>query len=209
MKRSLLRILVVIFASCASQKNSVKKLLVHKDFNQTEASEINKLVNYFETGIKKPQTNLNSSYLRFFQYTALRPDSISNVLFDKAELKQHLNKLSKTTKNELWVTSKTTAYRSYDGVKFDEPIIYNSFSINTSGKYLALLKSLSDKDVKTYVNRILAAGDLPSSFIFRSLIIDYDEQRTVDFKADYWRIIITIQYLSDLNEYYTYSELFN
>ncbi|MFD2825545.1 hypothetical protein ACFSYG_03610 [Leeuwenhoekiella polynyae] len=184
-------------------------MLLHQGFDHTEASEMNTLVDYFETGIKKPQTNLNTSYLRFFQYTALRPDSITKILFDKVELKEQLNRLSLSTKKELWVNSKATAYRSYNGVRFDEPIIYNSFSINTSGKYLALLKRLSDKDVKTYVSKVLAAGDLPPSFIFRSLIINYDEQRTIAFKANYWRLIIAIQYLSYLNEYYTYSELSN
>ena len=176
---------VFIFTAfaCSEKDSNMESLLTSNGFNNSEAQEIKKLVDYFETETDINKSDLKKSYILFMDITALSPDSLANQIFNKTEFRQQINNLPKSVKSDLWQLINGTAYMSYDMVKFKEPINYKSLDIKTSGRYINLLKSIPEKEVQNYVEDILKTGGLPTSFTYRSLVINFQDKKTVDFIA--------------------------
>ncbi|SDG65095.1 hypothetical protein [Psychroflexus sediminis] len=209
MNRFLFFLMLFLSVNCFSQNNDIISLLTKNDFSKSEAKELQKLINYFESegGIK--ESDLKNSYVNFIYVTSLYPDSLATQIFEKTKFRKRFNDIPNSLKSDLWQLYEGTAYMSHDRVEFKEPIKYQSYGIRINGRFINLLKTISDKRVQKYVERITETGDLPTSFIYRNIILDYREINNIDFESDYWRLINTIQFLTQLNEYYDYSDLSN
>jgi len=206
---SILSFLIIV--SCSSKQESFNSLSNKQAFNNSDIESIKSIIEYFESKVGINKDELSKSYLLLFEQTVLNSDSIFNNVFVKGNLRSFISGLPKSVKSEIWTTNKATAYRSYDNMKFAEPIYYDSFDINPRGKYIELLKEISkeDRSIKFYVDEIILSGCLPSYFIISDLVFGNKDNKGIDLESDYWRMIIAIHYFTMLEEEYRYMELSN
>jgi hypothetical protein len=181
------------------------------NFDKNEIQHIHPLVEYVESSIGINQSDIYNSYLSYFQEESLNYDTVIFHVFTKTELRKTINSIPETLRNEIWSSGKATAFRAYDNTKFEKPIEYEYFGVNTSGKYLKYLKEVSkennDDVLSLYIEEITKSGMIPTLFVFRSLIINYKDRKSVDFNSDYWRMIIAIQYITMIENTYRHIEL--
>jgi hypothetical protein len=181
------------------------------NFDKNEIQHIHPLVEYVESSIGINQSDIYNSYLSYFQEESLNYDTVIFHVFTKTELRKTINSIPETLRNEIWSSGKATAFRAYDNTKFEKPIEYEYFGVNTSGKYLTYLKEVSkennDDVLSLYIEEITKSGMIPTLFVFRSLIINYKDRKSVDFNSDYWRMIIAIQYITMIENTYRHIEL--
>lgn len=195
--------------SCKTQQKSFRSISNKQIFTRDEVHNLKDIVEYFEFIFGINENNLNNSYRILIQEKSLNLDSIQKHVLDKEKFRAVINDFSKVLKNEIWITTETTAYATYEGVNFSKPILYTSFGFNINGKYIDLLKEVSkeDKSIQTYIDGIISIGAKPTLWKFNSLLVNTRENKTVNFESDYWRMIIAIQYITMLEDNYRHMEL--
>jgi hypothetical protein len=160
--RLFILVLCGLFFSC-NNNNSLNNVLSDSEFTNPEKQDIVKMVEFFESKIISSEANFIQDYEAFVKsvYEKGYEEILSKI--DINEQRKLMKSINNSTFNEIWELSKSRAYMSYSGVKFEEPIPFESLSVNTQGKYVTLLQKLSkgNKKIEHYTNAVLNSGDFP------------------------------------------------
>lgn len=201
MKKVLIILISCLFLFGCKSSNTLYGVLDKSDFTETEKMDIVKLVDFFESQIQVEGKTRRESYeMLLIDFDT----SYSYALSKKIEIEKQrklFENINESTYNEVWYESKGTAYKSYEGKDFREPISFKSLSANAQGKYAKYLQKIGRKNkvVKKYVEKLQASGDFPIGFSFWWILTNLDENQVENFEKSYWRIIISI-HLSSINE---------
>jgi len=196
--------------SSLDEKISFEESLAESGFSNIDIESINALIKYFEAKIEVDKIGLKKAYTTLFLETSLDYELVNHA-FNKDSLNAFFLGLPKTTRNEIWSIVEITAFRSWENKAFVEPKKYKSWDINTNGKYIKLLKLLSkdDPSVQEYLNNIILSGSIPNRSVFESILIDKKGRGKVNFESRIWRMIIAIQFITEIEDTYKYMELSN
>lgn len=189
-----------MFFSCKNNK-TLTDVLNKSDFTNSEKQEVIKMVEFFESKIISSEANFKQDYEAFVKsfYEKGYEEILSEI--DINEQRKLMKSINNSTFYEIWEISKSRAYMSYSGVKFEEPIPYESLSVNTKGKYVKLLQKLSkgNKKIEHYTNAVLNSGDFPLFQYTYNLLFDYKGNSNGDTRNGELRIIFALELLT-INE---------
>ncbi|PKP51696.1 MAG: hypothetical protein CVT95_00305 [Bacteroidetes bacterium HGW-Bacteroidetes-12] len=194
-------ILCSLFFSCKNNK-TLTDVLNKSEFTNSEKQEVIKMVEFFESKIISSEANFKQDYEAVVK--SIVSEGGFEVIVNKIDINEQrklIKSISNSTFNEIWEASKSRAYMSYSGVKFEEPIPYESLSVNTQGKYVRLLQKLSknNKKIEYYTNAVLNSGDFPLFAYSYSLLFDYKENSNGDIRDGELRLIFALELLT-INE---------
>lgn len=171
------------------------------EFTNSEKQDIVKMVEFIESKIISSEANFKQDYEAFVKsfYEKGYEAILSEI--DINEQRKLMKSINNSTFYEIWEISKSRAYMSYSGVRFEEPIPYESLSVNTQGKYVKLLQKLSkgNKKIEHYTNAVLNSGDFPLFAYSFSLLFDYKGNSNGDIRDGELRIIFALELLT-INE---------
>lgn len=200
--KNILHILILcsLFFSCKNNK-TLTDVLNDSEFTNSEKQDIIKMVEFFESKIISSEANFKKDYEAFVKSVYQNGYEVILNKIDINEQRNLIKSISNSTFNEIWYKSKSRAYISYSEVKFEEPIPYESLSVNTNGKYVRLLQKLSksNKKIEHYTNAVLNSGDFPLFAYTYSLLFDYKENSNGDIRDGELRIIFALELLT-INE---------
>ncbi|HEY9082143.1 MAG TPA: hypothetical protein VIN73_02330 [Vicingaceae bacterium] len=193
-------ILCSLFFSCKNN-NTLTDILNKSEFTNSEKQEIVKMVEFFESKIISSEANFKQDYEAFIK--EIYENGYEAILskIDINEQRKLMKSINNSTFIEIWELSKSRAYMSYVGVKFEEPIPFESLSVNTQGKYVKLLQKLSksNKKIEHYTNAVLNLGDFPLFQYTYNLLFDYKGDSNGDIRNGELRIIFALELLT-INE---------
>ena len=193
-------ILCSLFFSC-NNNNSLNNVLSDSEFTNSEKQDIVKMVEFFESKIISSEANFKQDYEAFVKsFYEKGYEEILNKI-DINEQRKLMKSINNSTFNEIWELSKSRAYMSYSGVKFEEPIPFELLSVNTQGKYVKFLQKLSkgNKKIEHYTNTVLNSGDFPLFQYTYNLLFDYKGNSNGDTRNGELRIIFALELLT-INE---------
>lgn len=201
MKNSLfILILCGLLFSCEENK-SLNNALNYSEFTNSEKQDIVKMVDFFESKIISSEGYFKQDYEEIVK--SVYENGYEAILskIDINEQRKLMKSINNSTFNEIWEISKSRAYLSYSGIKFEEPIHYESLSVNTQGKYVKFLQKLakSNKKIEHYTNAVLNSGDFPLFTYTFSLLFDYKGDSNGDIRDGELRIIFALELLT-INE---------
>lgn len=198
--RLFILVLCGLLFSCKENK-SLNDALKDSEFTNSEKQDIVKMVEFFESKIISSKANFKQDYEAFVK--SVYENGYEAILskIDINEQRKLMKSINNSTFNEIWELSKSRAYMSYSGVKFEESIHYESLSVNTQGKYVRLLQKLSknNKKIEHYTNAVLNSGDFPLFAYSFSLLFDYKGNSNGDIRDGELRIIFALELLT-INE---------
>jgi len=182
--------------------------LNQSEFTASEKEDIVKMVDFFESKISVSGNDFNKPYKEFIQSLVNDGNSILDSTFNYEEQREMLTSINANTKSEIWSKAKSRAFYSFNGEKLKEPIKYESLAISIDGKYIKLLDKIAKKDekIKYYVTKAKEAGDFPMFYNLSGLLIGVDN-KWVDFNEGHWRLIVSIQILTMLENDKRHMEL--
>lgn len=193
-------ILCSLFFSCKNNK-TLTDVLNKSEFTNSEKQDIVKMVEFFESKIISSEANFKQDYEAFIKEIYENGYEVILSKIDINEQRKLMKSINNSTFIEIWELSKSRAYMSYSGVKFEEPIHYESLSVNTNGKFVRLLQKLSknNKKIEYYTNAVLNSGDFPMFTYSFSLLFDYKGKPVGDIQNAELRIIFALELLT-INE---------
>ena len=193
-------ILCSLFFSCKNSK-TLTDVLNKSEFTNSEKQDIVKMVEFFESKIVSSEANFKQDYEAFVKSVYQNGYEVILSKIDINEQRKLTKGISNSTFNEIWEISKSRAYMSYSEVKFEEPIAYESLSINTQGKYVRLLQKISksNKKIEHYTNAMLNSGDFPLFTYTFNLVFDSYGNASGDISNGEFRIIFALELLT-INE---------
>ncbi len=193
-------ILCSLFFSCKNNK-TLTDVLNKSEFTNSEKQDIVKMVEFFESKIISSEDNFKQDYEAFIKEIYENGYEVILSKIDINEQRKLMKSINNSTFNEIWELSKSRAYMSYSGVKFEEPIPFESLSVNTQGKYVRFLQKLSknNKKIEHYTNAVLNSGDFPLFAYSFSLLFDYKGNSNGDIQDGELRLIFALELLT-INE---------
>lgn len=198
--RLFILVLCGLLLSCKENK-SLNDALKDSGFTNSEKQDIVKMVEFFESKIISSEANFKQDYEAFIKEIYENGYEVILSKIDINEQRKLMKSINNSTFIEIWELSKSRAYISYSGVKFEEPIPYESLSVNTNGKFVRLLQKLSknNKKIEHYTNAVLNSGDFPLFAYSFSLLFDYKGNSNGDIRDGEMRIIFALELLT-INE---------
>lgn len=193
-------LLCSVFFSCTNNK-SLNNALNDSEFTSIERRDVVKVVDFFESKIISSEDNFKQDYEAFVKSVYQNGYEVFLSKIDINEQRKLMNSINNSTFNEIWKTSKSIAYVSYSGIKFEAPIPYESLSVNTKGKYLRFLQKISkdNEKIEHYTNAVLNSGDFPLFQYPFNLMFDSYGNASEDIINGELRIIFALEILT-LNE---------
>jgi len=193
-------ILCSLFFSCNNNK-TLTDVLNKSEFTNSEKQDIIKMVEFFESKIVSSEANFKKDYEAFVKSVYQNGYEVILNIIDINKQRNLIKSISDSTFYEIWYKSKSRAYISYSGVKFEEPIPYESLSVNTQGKYVRFLQNLSKNNnkIEHYTNAVLNSGDFPLFQYAFNLMFDSYGNASGDISNGELRIIFALELLT-INE---------
>lgn len=201
-------VLICILFSCnMSSDSSLRVSLSQGDFTEAAQDDILEIVGYFENKISTDSMDLQRAYEAFL----MNSEDMGNLenMFTYQELGMLFKGIDEETKMEIWSTADAKAYTSSDGEKYDEFIPYQSIGCSWhEGDYIEWLYLFAkdDKRIDSYVESISKEGSFPPMNTILGLVFD-EHLNTIDLKDPRWRIIISVNVVSAMEDWYRYKYL--
>lgn len=193
-------ILCSLFFSCKNNK-TLTDVLNKNEFTNSEKQDIVKMVEFFESKIISSEANFKQDYEAFIKEIYENGYEVILSKIDINEQRKLMKSINNSTFIEIWELSKSRAYMSYSGVKFEDPIHYESLSVNTNGKFVRFLQKTAKKNEKIehYTNAVLNSGDFPLfQYAFNLMFDSYGNASEEIINAEL-RIIFALELLT-INE---------